>query len=567
MIWLALLLLNLGMARADWAGFSRFDAVAEVGVEAGEVRLNLRLARRAVPDAAIVGEPTPAEAPAWLALRLPQLLAENGKPLPGKLLSLAKAEEPGKEGGKETYFEAVFGYPLEAQAGRLGLAPAQGQPPVGVVVLHRGVPVADLMALEKKHWIGLDWNDPWRSRFDDPAFARRHAEPRSYVYVEPYEVRHELLLRLKDLKPLLDLGLKDPRSIEDGEREAVKRKIGAFLLQRNPLSVDGASPAPQLDRVEFVRFSRAGVLPVTEAGRLDAETALVGVVLAYLTEAPAKAVALRWDLFAGDAGQRQVSLSWGTESFDAYMTPKQPVFEWTAEESLEPLPAAEEIPQDVPLVSAGKDAAVSPLSPSQAALALLLVLALVLFAPARLNRRQWSFGLGLALVLAVGWAFYPKVGLSAREGQGTGPGLDENRAKPLLQALLHNAYRAFQLRDEEKAYDRLAKSLDGDLLDEIYLQQRRALLRQAEGMGGEGKVNRIEILEARLLPSAGVNKGSYELSSRWLAHGTVSHWGHSHERHNFYQAKLRLRVMDDGQWKIVGLEFLDGRRLDAGGKG
>ncbi len=144
-----------------------------------------------------------------------------------------------------------------------------------------------------------------------------------------------------------------------------------------------------------------------------------------------------------------------------------------------------------------------------------------------------------------------------------GAGLDEARAKALLQALLHNAYRAFQAHGEEQAYDRLAKSLGGDLLDDIYLQQRRAILGQAQGLGGEGRVDRIEVLESRVLP-ADPSSAAWQVESRWMAHGTVSHWGHSHERHNLYQARLTLRPVDGGQWRIVGMEFTGGQRLEAG---
>jgi len=557
-----LLLLQLGLAQADWAGFARFAEVAEVSIEANEVRLNVRLTSQAVPKDLVLADSVSAEPPSWLAKRLPQFLGENGKPLMGRLQSLTKAEANAKDGGKEAYYEAVFNYPLEGREIVLHLIPPADKPTLGLVVLHRGVPVSDLMALEKPLKLSLDWADPWRSHFDDPALVRRHAEPRSYVYVEPYEVRHELLMRLKDFGGWLDLGLKDPRYIEESEREALKKKIGAFLIQRNPLSVDGASPAPQLDRVEFLRFNRAGVLPITEAGRLDADSALVGVVLVYLTETPARVINLQWDLFNDSHTQRQVSLNWANESFDAYVTPKQPLFEWSAEESLEPAAPAEEIQQSSPMPQMGE---VSTLSLSSAVLALLVVVSVVLFLPNHLNK-QWSLGLGLLLIVAAGFIFHPRPAVMAGEGTQNGSGAKEADAKNLVQALLHNAYRAFQLRDEEKAYDRLAKSLDGDLLDEVYLQQRRTILSQLEGLGGEGKVNRIEVLEARLLPE-GRSANTFQLNSRWMAHGSVSHWGHSHERHNLYQARLQLRAMEDGNWKIIGLQFLDGRRLEQGGPG
>ena len=85
-------------------------------------------------------------------------------------------------------------------------------------------------------------------------------------------------------------------------------------------------------------------------------------------------------------------------------------------------------------------------------------------------------------------------------------------------------------------------------------------------MGGEGKVDRIEVLDSHV-DGLGQQPGVVQVTSRWLAHGSVSHWGHAHERHNLYQARLILRNSNEGGWKIVGMEFLDGQRLESGVSG
>ena len=151
----------------------------------------------------------------------------------------------------------------------------------------------------------------------------------------------------------------------------------------------------------------------------------------------------------------------------------------------------------------------------------------------------------------------------------------DNDLPKLLQTLLHNAYRAFQLRSEEAVYDRLAKSLDEPLLESIYLQQRRSRIQQAKGLGGEGHVERIEVLEAKrmnspdggwrpLFSAAGANEKGHEIGvdARWKAIGVVSHWGHSHQRDNLYRARLTLRREAAGNWKIASMSFADGQRLD-----
>ncbi len=508
---LLVLLLASGAALADWVEFSKLNGTAEYSVVPGEIRLNLRLKESNVPADAGFGEST-LSPPAWLAVYLPAIQTRSGKPFVGRLQSLEHkpaapaANPPGTSNGSESYYEATVVYPIEERLEGLAIIPPQGaNQTIGLVLLHRGVPVSDLTPLKKPVNLSLDWNDPWHSRFDAPEFVRRHAEPRSYLYLESYEVRHELLLRLKDLKPWLDLGLKDGHTVEEGEREALKKKIGGFLLAHNRLSIDGINIPPQLDRVEFVRFDRSGVVPVGEQGRLETETALVGVMLAYLTDHPARSLRLQWDLSGTSPDdERQVSLIQGKESFDAYMTPRQPFFEWSRDDSLDPSPLSKDETDLIPFPGslAGKDAQVTTK-------------------------------------------------------------LDESQVKTLLQSLLHNAYRAFQQCDEEKAYDRLAKSLDGTLLDDIYLQQRKAILWQAKGLGGEGKVDRIEVLDSHV-HGLGQQTGVVQVTSRWLAHGTVSHWGHTHERHNLYQARLTLRNFNEGGWKIVGMEFLDGQRLETG---
>lgn len=479
-LWLALF-----PAAADWAGFARYGAVAEISIEGRALHVNLRALDRSLPRLGQLAAPGNVP-PEWetLASRLLVIKDRAGHPLAAQATPTpAQPLDP----QAEPFHEADFTYVLPDAADTLSLAPVAGasNQDIGLIVLDRGVPLSDLGPLDQPLNLRLDRTHPWRSRFDDPERVRRHAEPRSYLYVEPYEVRHELLLRLSDLLP--GLGLAPGAVIAPNERPALKQKIGAYLAGRNPLRIDGAELPPQVDRVEFVRFSRLGVQPVDEAAPLDANSALVGVMLAYLTEKPAERLALTWNLFGPELPKRAVSVIQGRESFDSELSQQQPLFEWSREDALEPAPTAEAEPAA------------------------------------------------------------PAAGDSIAE---------------TVAALLHNAYRAFALRSEEAAYDRLAKSLDGDLLEDIYLQQRQALLRQAEGLGGEGRVDRIEILDSTPVQGSQSAEG-YAVDARWIAHGSVSHWGHAHPRHNLYAARLVLRRGEAG-WKITAMDFQGGQRLDAG---
>ncbi len=566
----ALLLAN-GSVLADWMGFSNTDEIAELSVMPGQITLNLRITDSSVPSESSLPIGSTGSLPPWLAMRLPSLQAKSGKPYASRLLSLelkaANPETSADDGGK-AYYEAILAYPIEERMdGFVIIPPVESSRPIGLVTLHRGVPVSDLMPLKNPVTVSLDWNDPWRSRFDNPDFIRRHAEPSSYLYVESYEVRHELLLRLKDIKAWLDLGLANGHFVEDGEKEAVKKKVGEFLLARNPISIDDTHISPQLGRVEFVRFDQSGVVPVTGQGRLETETALVGVMLSYLTEQPAQNIRLQWDLFGENLETRQINLIVGKETFESYVNPKQPFFDWSLDESLNPVPAVEK-PSDLietmfldtdqhrPLMTATRVITVI-------FMAFLVGFSVLLFKPRLIEQVHVQTWMGMLLILAVGALFHPfPASFAGKTGQVMASS-DDGQTKIVLQSLLHNAYRAFQLYDEEKAYDRLSKSLDGDLLENIYLQQRKAIIQQSKGLSGEGQIERIEVLESHI-HGEGQTPGVLVVSSRWLAHGTVSHWGHSHERHNLYQARLTLRKIKQAGWKIVGMEFLDGQRLGQG---
>jgi len=169
-----------------------------------------------------------------------------------------------------------------------------------------------------------------------------------------------------------------------------------------------------------------------------------------------------------------------------------------------------------------------------------------------------------ALMLAAGVAAYPvgKVNI-ARPAMVAGE-LDDERAAALLQALLKNVYRAFDFRNEEDVYDKLALSVSGDLLTDIYLQHRKSMAVQQAG-GAQAKIKEVEVEQARseLVDGDGL---SYELHGQWTALGTVGHWGHLHQRKNRYEAVITVSAQD-GHWKIVGLDLRDEQRIDQAAPG
>ncbi|MDX2477057.1 MAG: hypothetical protein QNL05_06800, partial [Gammaproteobacteria bacterium] len=139
--------------------------------------------------------------------------------------------------------------------------------------------------------------------------------------------------------------------------------------------------------------------------------------------------------------------------------------------------------------------------------------------------------------------------------------LDQQEAQTILNSLLKNVYRAFDFRQESDVYDKLAISVQGDLLADIYLQNRKSFAVKKAG-GAQARVNRVEVLSAIARPAQDKSK-SFVIDATWTAQGSVGHWGHVHTRMNYYDAAITIEVVD-GAWKITALELLEEKRIEPG---
>jgi hypothetical protein len=180
-----------------------------------------------------------------------------------------------------------------------------------------------------------------------------------------------------------------------------------------------------------------------------------------------------------------------------------------------------------------------------------IIAALMVFRLARAvtGDRTGASGMAVAAIIAVcvaalGW----RMGGQAR--------LDDAATRDVVAGLLTNVYRAFDFRAESDVYDVLARSVDGDLLRDVYLEMRRGLVLASQG-GASARVKDVELMELEAEP--GQDRG-IRARTTWRVRAAVGHWGHIHERRNEYQADLSLQPID-GVWKLLSVEILDEVRL------
>ncbi len=111
--------------------------------------------------------------------------------------------------------------------------------------------------------------------------------------------------------------------------------------------------------------------------------------------------------------------------------------------------------------------------------------------------------------------------------------------------------------EEEAIYDPLARSVTGDLLAEVCLQNRN-LVRIDEADGATGNIDRRDIKSIESVERA--RKGGVAVVASWDVYGSVRHWGHVHHRWNAYKAQVAI-VPTQHDWKIAPVQLLEVERI------
>ena len=339
-------------------------------------------------------------------------------------------------------------------------------------------------------------------------------------------------MRLRDV----DASLGEAVEIEDHGR--VKWRVAESIREFASITIDGRPQDAIIDRVDFVTVDRQGVLPRPTPVREIVDTAYIGITLAYLTPHTPRDLRLEWRGFPEAFATVPVTLVDPEATHVAELTPENPSLTWENTLSEEPIPTVSAVvvePTEVPV----------PL--------LSLPFLVGAFWLAFVKR---AFTLARAsLILGVLVGPLGMVALAVPSSSVPSPG----GARRILASILPNVYRAFEFREESAVYDRLAVSVTGGTLTEVYLEHRRALEMEERG-GARARVEAVEVQAVESVEPS--EQGGFVAAASWTVGGTVTHFGHRHFRENRYRAVVSVIPVDDF-WKIgsidVGHEALNGR--------
>ncbi len=490
-----------------------------------------------------------------------QVLGDDGQRLPGQVTRLearnriqrdeitgdALAIQP-DDAEIVIYAELLFDF--DGDPAVLSFRPPQGSDNgrslanIGFVAYHKGLPVTDFRYLSTLETLDLDWDDPWYSQFRNRNLRRQFDSPISvFLYVEPFEVRKEIVIRPVDLQRWTNLDIDIDGTIPVADQARLKQQVTEFLRDQHPVTIDGQLAEGQLDRIHFIRrtLRKTGVVYPDED--LAAVSATLGVIFVYPIETLPDQVAMQWDLFDERIQSIPASATDEAGGLPSALTPDDPVLVWKNYLTNPTIPAMRAVPVppqratwSIPIISA------------ICGLGILLTLAGLAGSP-RL-RMPLLIKLAVLLVLGVTTLGIARITVSSPLARRTP--ITDSQAREIVDSLLHNIYHAFDRRDESLVYDQLATSLSGDLLKDVYLQTRRRI-RLADQGGAQVKIDEVEIQSNQVKTQS---DPGFTCTSQWNASGTVGHWGHLHRRILGYEARLQIAPVE-GVWKITALDITD----------
>jgi len=488
----------------------------------------------------------------------PRMRVDRQSPFAGMINPYTRQRVPDAPGDKRVLYAEII-YPFKEKPKSLSFIPPTGKEgsalvTIGFITYHKSVPVIDFRYLGSAAILSLDWNDPWYSKFKNPNLKRHHKSAlMSFLYVEPHEVRHEILTRVKDLETWMELGLRGKDYIEVDELEGLKQRVGEFLLQKNPVLIDGKTLKPILDRTNYVKVGIKGIQLLQQPERLEISTAIVGVIIAYIPDSMPQEVKVDWELFTDQINRVPATATDPAGPLPTYLTPDDNVHIWTnyLKNYVPPTVAHVELSNTVNKMEIPWASILT--------MFILVFLAYLIFKHQKyqLPLRPLIIATSMFAIIAV--VLYPFARITVDRPVSLVQSLNEEESSRVLNSLLKNVYRAFDFRQESDVYDKLALSVEGDLLSEIYLQNRKSFAVKKAG-GAQARVKEVEVISVDAIPD-NEKEHSFILNAKWTAMGTVGHWGHVHTRKNYYDAAITVEVID-GNWKITKLELLEEKRLD-----
>ena len=504
-----------------------------------------------------------------------RVFLKDGEPLPGEITEVDLSEIPETGVRLDQVMEVgvyyYFHLPMEQQPDYLtftqqfGGSDAPVPSVMDLILLQKGARLDFPVQIGPRspHSIALDWENPprndrtyWKERREWMKQRREallgvtsYSATYAYLYLEPREIRFEILVPLLTLETWLPLQREEADYLSVAEQDAMEKALPGFLQEVCHTHIDGMEITAQLDRLDFFTLDIRDFAKKQERKKVGVANARVGMILSFPTKGNFQSASLEWSFF----NEVTPLLNTMTYVFDQpgerfFFTDNERTWQWQS-------PKHASGPQVSSWLSL-------PPVPSMPTMPLSLLFLLAAFSGGAFAlKRNWKIAVPL-LVLGAWFGWWNPVWQQMVIPHPTkeAPLPTPPEQNKIAEVLLRNIYRSFDYLQDADVYSALSRSADGDYLEKLYLQIKKGLILTEQG-GAHSRVRNVQWLESE--PTSHLMRAqSFSLSVKWEITGTVEHWGHIHTRRNAYRAELEVKAVDD-EWKLVDLEVLDEDQVES----
>ena len=168
------------------------------------------------------------------------------------------------------------------------------------------------LAFGKPHSFRFDWERAYENKrpsfaelrkkrkeqFEDSLGVASYTGLYSFVYINRFEVRHELLVPLLTLEQWVKVPRKDPDYLEVEEQNAAKESIAQFFAEKSIVQIDGQSNTGSLTRLNFFGLDIADFALNADPRKVSVHQARVGIIWTYPSKKTPKDVKFSWQAYS-----------------------------------------------------------------------------------------------------------------------------------------------------------------------------------------------------------------------------------------------------------------------------
>lgn len=370
----------------------------------------------------------------------------------------------------------------------------------------------------------------------------------AYLYLEPFLARVEVLYDVPMAASWLGMPIDAAKPVTVKQQAAIQEGMMKLAREWCRMRTDQQDAPGEISGSAIVKGKPGQTLPMSDGEEPLAKDLMAGVMYEFAMSGAPEQIEVRWGEFLAPVQNLPLTVFFGNSTESLSISSTYPVTRWANKNRLPP-------PKPLAMVPKLPSPEIYPV-PVAMIVWVLFGLGIYLWMALRDKKFPGGFAPFLAAwLVGIGVTYNMTVKIEDPFASIAVPIETPEQADKILQPLLRNVYRAFDYRVESDIYDRLARSVDGELLRKLYLETIQALTLD----GREGARVRVSDLSVAV-DKVNRTPDGFEAEGEWTALGTVGHWGHQHQRINRYKAKIGLKPVKN-EWKIVTMEVLEERRL------